>query len=141
MTGNCTLTIIKPHAVRENKTGAILSMINNAGFRIVAMKMISLTANLAQEFYDAHKGKEFYIPLCEMMCSGPVVVAMLEKENAVSGFRLLIGNTDPEKADHGTIRKLFGKSMRENAIHASDGDDNALRECAFFFSEMERFEG
>jgi len=139
MTGNCTLTIIKPHSVRDNDTGAILSTINAAGFRIIAIKMIMLSERSAREFYIAHEGRDFYDPLCKMMCSGPVVVAILEKDNAVNDFRLLIGNTDPEKSGPGTIRKLFGKSMRENAIHASDGDESAARECAFFFSELERF--
>ncbi len=139
MTGKHTLTIIKPHAVINNNTGAILHMINEAGFNIIAMKMTRLTPSQTSEFYRDHKEREFYRPLVEMMSSGPVVVALLEKDDAVNGLRALVGNTDPEKAGSGTIRNLFGVSMRENAIHASDCEENALREYRFFFSEMERF--
>ena len=139
MAGKLTLTIIKPHAVRDNKTGAILSMLNEAGFRIAALKMTRLTRTQTELFYLEHKGKIFYDPLVEMMSSGPIVVAILEKENAVAELRRLIGNTDPAEADHGTVRKRFGISMRENAVHASDGDQNAFIECAFFFAETERF--
>ena len=139
MAGKLTLTFIKPHAVRDNKTGAILSMLNEAGFRIAALKMIRLTRTQTELFYLEHKGKIFYDPLVEMMSSGPIVVAILEKENAVAELRRLIGNTDPAEADHGTVRKRFGISMRENAVHASDGDRNALRECAFFFADIEKF--
>ena len=140
MTGEKTLTIIKPHAVRDNKTGAILSIISDAGFRICAMKLIRLSEMQTKEFYKVHTGKDFYFPLAEMMASGPVVVALLKKENAVSEFRRLVGNTDPEKADPGTIRRLFGRTVRENAIHASDCDLNAQTECGFFFSSLEVFE-
>ncbi len=139
MAGKLTLTIIKPHAVSDNKTGAILSMFNEAGYRVAALKMTRLTRTQTELFYLEHKGKIFYDPLVEMMSSGPIVVAILEKENAVTELRRLIGNTDPAEAEHGTVRKRFGRSMRENAVHASDGDRNALRECAFFFSETERF--
>lgn len=134
-----TLTIIKPHAVRENKAGAILSMLCNSGFRISALKMIKLTREHTEEFYVEHRGKYFFGPLVDMMSSGPVVVALLEKENAVTELRRLVGNTDPEQAAPGTVRKLFGISMRENAVHASDGENNAARECAFFFSFTDRF--
>ncbi len=139
MTANKTLIIIKPHAVRDNKTGVILSMIIEAGFRIIAMKMIRLTSCQTGEFYKEHKGKYFYEPLVKMMSSGPVVISVLEKENAVSELRRLVGNTDPEVAEPGTIRKIFGLSTRENAVHASDGNQNASRECTFFFSELEEF--
>jgi nucleoside-diphosphate kinase len=114
-------------------------MLNEAGFRIAALKMTRLTRTQTELFYLEHKGKIFYDPLVEMMSSGPIVVAILEKENAVAELRRLIGSTDPVKADQGTIRKLFGLSMRENAIHASDGDQNALRECAVFFSDIEKY--
>ncbi len=139
MASEFTLTIIKPHAVRDNNTGAILAMINDAGFRIAAIKMTKLSRHQTEVFYKEHSGKYFFEPLVEMMSSGPVVVAVLEKENAISDFRSLIGDTDPLNASSGTIRKLFGCSMRENAIHASDGNQNALKECGFFFSEMEVF--
>ncbi len=114
-------------------------MLSKAGFRIAALKMTRLTRRQTELFYLEHKGKVFYDPLVEMMSSGPIVVAILEKENAVAGLRRLIGNTDPAVADHGTVRKLFGLSMRENAVHASDGDQNAIRECAFFFAETEKY--
>ncbi len=139
MTGKHTLTIIKPHAVRDNKTGAILHMINDAGFKIIAMKMIRLTRYQAEGLYQEHRGRDFYHLLVEMMSSGPIVVALLDKENAVAEMRSLVGKTDPEMASPGTIRHLFGISMRENAIHASDGANNAVRECNFFFSEMDKF--
>lgn len=139
MTGNITFTIIKPHAVSDNNTGSILSLISKAGFRISAIKMTLLSKSRTEEFYQEHKGKEFFNQLVDMMSSGPIVVAVLEKENAVSDLRLLIGSTDPVKAEEGTVRKIFGKSMRENAIHASDSDENAVRESCFFFSELEQF--
>ncbi len=139
MRQNQTLIIIKPHAVYENKAGAILSMICDAGFRISAMKMLKLTREHTEEFYVEHKGKYFFGPLVDMMSSGPVIVAVLEKDNAVAELRRLVGNTDPEEAASGTVRKLYGNSMRENAIHASDGEDNATRECTFFFSITDRF--
>jgi nucleoside-diphosphate kinase len=134
-----TLTIIKPHAVRDNKATAMLSMITEAGFRIAAMKMIRLSTFRAGEFYAEHTGKPFCGQLVEMMSSGPVIVAILVKENAISDLRELVGNTDPEKAPPGTMRKIFGKTIRENAIHASDSPEKAAKECSFFFSEMERF--
>lgn len=139
MTGNRTFTIIKPHAVRDNNTGAILARLNEAGFHIIAIKMTVLSRSQTEEFYQEHRGKDFFDQLSDMMSSGPVVVAVLEKENAVTDLRHFIGNTNPEKADEGTIRRMFGKSMRENAIHASDSDENAQRESCFFFSEIEKF--
>ncbi|MFO7922264.1 MAG: nucleoside-diphosphate kinase [Bacteroidales bacterium] len=134
-----TLAIIKPHAVRDNKTGAILSKLIEAGFRIAALKMTKLTKLQTSEFYKEHEGKYFYEPLVDMMSSGPVVLVILEKENAVSDLRTLVGNTDPEKAAPETLRKIFGISMRENAVHASDGDQKAAIECGYFFSQIERF--
>lgn len=139
MTGRHTLAIIKPHAVKENKTGGIIKIINEAGFGIVALKMIRLTIHQTELFYKVHRGKEFFNPLAEMMSSGPVIALMLEKENAVYDLRQIIGNTDPSIAEPGTIRSLYGNSMRENAIHASDSDESARRECCFFFSGMERY--
>ncbi len=134
-----TLTIIKPHAVRNNYTGPILNLISQAGFKITAMKMTRLDRNQTEKFYKEHKGRYFYDPLVEMMSSGPVIVAILEKDNAVIEFRNLVGNTDPDKAADGTLRKSFGISMRENAVHASDSSESAFRECRFFFSDMERY--
>ncbi len=134
-----TLTIIKPHAVRDQKAGSILAILNDAGFRIAAMKMVRLSTRQTEEFYKEHNEKYFYKPLIEMMSSGPVILVILEKENAISDLRQLIGSTDPENAHPGTIRNLFGLSMRENAIHASDSYEKAVSECAFFFSNLERY--
>jgi nucleoside-diphosphate kinase len=139
MTGNITFTMIKPSSVRNNHTGAILQMINERGFRIRAMKMTQLTHERAEAFYAIHKGKSFFDGLVEFMSSGPVIAAILEKENAVEDFRELIGNTNPEKAAEGTIRKLYADSLTANAVHGSDSDENAILESSFFFSEMEKF--
>jgi nucleoside-diphosphate kinase len=139
MTGNITFTMIKPSSVRNNHTGAILQMINERGFRIRAMKMTRLTRERAEAFYAIHKGKSFFDGLVEFMSSGPVIAAILEKENAVEDFRELIGNTNPEKAAEGTIRKLYADSLTANAVHGSDSDENAILESSFFFSEMEKF--
>ena len=139
MTGNQTFTIIKPIAVKNNYIGPILKMINEAGFRIKAMKFTRLTKQQAEEFYSVHAGKYFFEGLTDFMSSGPIVAAILEKENAVADFRKLIGATDPEKAEEGTIRKLYAESMSHNAVHGSDSDENAIVESDFFFSKMERF--
>ena len=139
MSGNITFTMIKPCAVRSNFIGPILKMINEKGFRIKAIKMTSFTRAHAEAFYGIHAGKFFFDGLVEFMSSGPIVAAILEKENAVEDFRELIGNTNPEKAAEGTIRKLFAASFTENAIHGADSDENALREGSFFFSEMEQY--
>jgi len=139
MPGDFTFTMIKPDAVRDNNTGAILQMINKAGFRIVAMKMTRLSPEKAGDFYVVHKERPFYKELVQYMSNGPIVAAILEKENAVADFRKLIGATDPAKAEEGTIRKLFARSVGENAIHGSDSDENAKIEAAFFFSELEKF--
>ncbi len=131
--------MIKPDAVKAGHIGAILAKINEAGFRIKAMKMTKLSAEKAGQFYEVHKERPFYGELCEFMSSGHIVAAILEKENAVADFRTLIGATDPAKADEGTIRKMFAKSMGENAVHGSDSDENALIEGSFFFSALEQF--
>jgi nucleoside-diphosphate kinase len=139
MASNLTFSIIKPNAVRTGKTGPILAMINEAGFEIIAMKMIRLTLPQAESFYEVHKGKPFYEGLVEFMTSGPIVVMILKHENAVQEYRKLMGTTDPAKADPGTIRKLYAVSVQMNAVHGSDSDENAVRESGFFFSEIDRF--
>jgi nucleoside-diphosphate kinase len=139
MTGNQTFTMIKPIAVKNNYIGAILKMINEAGFSIKAMKFTRLTKQQAESFYSVHAGKYFFEGLTDFMSSGPIVAAILEKENAVADFRKLIGATDPAKAEEGTIRKLYAESMSHNAVHGSDSDENAIIESDFFFSKMERF--
>ena len=139
MKGNKTLTMVKPDAVQKNYTGPILSKITEAGFRIVAMKMTRLSKAQAEAFYAVHKDKGFYGELTDFMSSGPIVAAILEKENAVEVFRELIGATDPKDAKEGTIRKLFAESKSYNAVHGSDSDENAQIESNFFFSETERY--
>ncbi len=139
MAGNRTLTMIKPDAVGEGSTGAIIKMIEDAGFRIVAMKLTMLTADKAGEFYAVHKEKPFYKDLCQYMTSGVIIPMILEKENAVEDLRKLIGATDPAKAEEGTIRKLFAKSIQANAIHGSDSDENAKIEGDFFFNNLEKY--
>lgn len=136
---NRTLTMIKPDAMNRGYAGAILDMISKAGFRIVAMKLTKLSIEKAGEFYAIHKEKPFYNDLVAFMSSGPIIAAILEKENAVAGFRKLIGATDPSKADEGTIRKLYATSIGENAVHGSDSDENAKIEGDFFFSALEKF--
>lgn len=139
MDGNITFTMIKPCAVKNNFIGPILKIINENGFRIKALKMTHLSRERAEAFYAIHTGKFFFEELVSFMSSGPLVAAILEKENAVDDFRILIGNTNPEKADEGTIRKLFAESFTANAIHGADSDENAIREGLFFFSEMEKY--
>lgn len=139
MSGNFTFTIIKPDAVSKNFTGPILAKINEAGFRIVAMKMLQFSTVQAQKFYEIHKERPFYNDLVEFMTSGPVVVAQLEKENAVEAFRTLIGATNPAEAADGTIRKLFAESIQNNAVHGSDSDENAAIEASYFFSNFDKF--
>jgi len=131
--------MIKPDAVAAGNAGAITKMIEEAGFRIVAMKKTQLNAALAGQFYEIHKERPFYGDLCKYMSSGPIIPMILEKENAVEDFRKLIGATDPSKAAPGTIRALFAKSIDANAIHGSDSDENAQIEGSFFFSRFERF--
>lgn len=139
MSTNRTFTMVKPDAVENGYIGGILKMINDAGFRIVAMKYTKLTKDAAGKFYEVHKERPFYGELVEYMSTGPIVAAILKKENAVADFRKLIGATDPSKADAGTIRKLYAKSISANAVHGSDSDDNAQIEGDFFFSKLERF--
>jgi len=131
--------MIKPDATSKGHSGAILDMILTAGFSIKAMKWTRLTKEQAGEFYAIHKARPFYGELVEFMSSGPIIAAILEKENAVADFRKLIGATDPAKADEGTVRKLYASSVGENAVHGSDSDENAIIESDFFFSKLERF--
>lgn len=125
--------------MRKGDAGGILDMILKAGFRIVALKQLKLTEEKAGEFYAVHKERPFYGELVSFMSSGPIIAAILEKENAVADFRKLIGATDPAKAEEGTIRKKFAASVGENAVHGSDSDENAKIEGDFFFSSLERF--
>lgn len=136
---NRTFTMIKPDATSKGYSGAILDMILKAGFSIKAMKWTKLAKEQAGEFYAIHKARPFYGELVEFMSSGPIIAAILEKENAVADFRKLIGATDPAKADEGTVRKLYASSVGENAVHGSDSDENAIIESDFFFSKLERF--
>jgi nucleoside-diphosphate kinase len=135
---NRTFTMIKPDAFANGHSGAILDRIIKAGFKLIALKMTTLSSRKAGEFYAIHRERPFYGELVEFMSRGPIVAAILEKENAVADFRKLIGATDPAKADAGTIRKLFAVSLGENAIHGSDSDENAAIESNFFFSNLER---
>ena len=130
--------MIKPDAFSAGNSGAILKMIEEAGFIVVALKATRLTKELAGKFYEVHQSRPFYNDLCSYMSSGPIVAALLEKENAVEDFRKLIGATNPADAAEGTIRKLFATSIEANAVHGSDSDDNAKLEGRFFFSELER---
>ena len=137
--GNITFTMIKPEAVAAGNTGAILKKIEAAGFRIVAMKKVHLTAERAGEFYVVHSERPFYGELVDYMCGGPIIAAILEKDNAVSDFRELIGATNPAEAAEGTIRAEFAESLSKNAVHGSDSDENANIEANFHFSSEERF--
>ena len=134
---NRTFTMIKPDAVQNGHIGAILEKINGAGFRIVALKLTQLSRNDAGQFYAVHAERPFYGELVEYMTSGPIVAAILEKDNAVADFRTLIGATNPAEAAEGTIRKLYAQSIAANAIHGSDSDENAKIEIDFFFNEDE----
>jgi nucleoside-diphosphate kinase len=136
---NSTFTMIKPDATSKGYTGAILDQIIKAGFKVKAMKWTNLTPAQAGQFYEIHKERPFYGELVEFMSSGPIVAAILEKENAVADFRTLIGATNPAQAAEGTIRKNFAASIGENAVHGSDSDENAQIEGNFFFSKLERF--
>ncbi len=139
MAGNITFTMIKPDGVEANNIGPILAKINEGGFRITAMKYLKLTREQVGQFYAVHKERPFYGELVDYMSSGPIVAAILTKDNAVSDYRKLIGATDPAKAEEGTIRRLFAKSIAANAVHGSDSDENANIEADFFFSSLERF--
>ena len=134
---NRTFTIIKPDSVRKSNFGKIVSRIEAEGFRVLGVKKIGLSQRQAEAFYAVHKARPFFGSLVEYMTSGPVYVAALERENAVAELRKLMGATDPTKADEGTIRKEFGESIEQNAIHGSDSDENAAIEIAFFFAESE----
>jgi nucleoside-diphosphate kinase len=139
MVTNRTFTMLKPDAVANGYIGGILKMINDGGFRIVAMKYTKISVETAGKFYEVHKERPFYGDLIVYMSSGPIVAVILEKENAIADFRTLIGATDPTKADEGTIRKIYAKSISANAVHGSDSDENAQIEGDFFFSKLERF--
>ena len=139
MSANITLTMIKPTAFKNNCVGKILHMITDAGFHVSAMKLTKLSKEQARKFYEVHAGRPFYDSLVDFMSSGPIVAAILEKENAVEAYRELIGSTNPAEAAEGTIRKECGTNIGENAVHGSDSDENALIEAAFFFSQTERF--
>ncbi|WP_194775181.1 nucleoside-diphosphate kinase [Pararhodonellum marinum] len=138
MAGKRTFTMIKPDAFEAGHSGAILKMIEEAGFKVVAMKATILSRELAGKFYEVHKERPFYQDLCAYMSSGPIFAAILEKDNAVDDFRKLIGATNPADAAEGTIRKLFATSIEANAVHGSDSDENASIEGNFFFSQFER---
>ena len=135
MAGNITFTMIKPDAVADGHIGAILGKITDAGFKVKAMKLTQLTIADAKKFYEVHAERPFYGELTAFMSSGPIVAAVLEKDNAVEDFRKLIGATNPAEAAEGTIRKLFARSMGENAVHGSDSDENAAIEGHFFFPD------
>jgi nucleoside-diphosphate kinase len=139
MPSNITLTMIKPDAVADGFTGKILDHIIAAGFKIQAMKLTRLSKEKAEEFYAIHKERPFFKDLIAFMTEGPIVAAILEKENAVEDFRKLIGATNPANAAEGTIRKLYAKNIERNAIHGSDSDENAAIEASFHFSGLERF--
>jgi nucleoside-diphosphate kinase len=139
MAGNFTFTIVKPDAVKSGYIGNILADIAHGGFTISALKMLQLTRNEAESFYGVHKERPFFKDLVEFMTSGPIVVAVVKKDNAVEDFRKLIGATDPAKAAEGTIRKKYAESLQANAVHGSDSDDNAAIEASFFFAAADRF--
>ena len=139
MSGNTTLIMIKPTAVRKGFIGPIMSKIAEGGFRLMAMKYTKLSLEQAKAFYAVHAERPFYADLTEFMSSGPIVAAILEKDNAVEAWRNYIGATNPAEAAEGTIRKLYGTSLGENAVHGSDSDENAEIESNFFFSSTERY--
>lgn len=139
MSGTITFTMIKPDAVANKNTGKIIDDIIQGGFSIKAMKYIRLNTAQAEAFYDVHRARPFFKDLVAYMTSGPIVAAVLEKQDAVAAFRNLIGATNPADAAEGTIRKKYAQSIEANAIHGSDSDENAAREASFFFSEIERF--
>jgi nucleoside-diphosphate kinase len=139
MAGTITLTMLKPDAVADGHTGKILDHIIKAGFKIKAMKLTRLSKEKAEEFYAIHKERGFFGELITFMTEGPIVAAILEKENAVEDFRKLIGATDPKKAEEGTIRRLYATGIERNAMHGSDSDENAAIEAAFHFAGVETF--
>ena len=139
MATNRTFTMIKPDAVANGHIGAIIDKITKSGFKIIALKYTALSAEKAGQFYEVHKERPFYSALVTFMSSGPIVAAILEKDNAIEDFRKLIGATYTAKAEEGTIRNLFAKSIDANAVHGSDSDENAAIEGSFFFSAFEKF--
>ena len=139
MSGRVTFTMIKPDAVKSGNIGNILAHIQKAGFSIKAMKMTKLSTELASKFYEVHKERPFFGSLVEFMTSGPIIAAVLTKENAVLDYRSTIGSTNKDEAAEGTIRKLYATSITENAVHGADSDENALNEAKFFFNEFELF--
>lgn len=139
MTTNRTFTMIKPDAVANGHIGAIINDITAAGFKIIALKYTKLTAETAGKFYEVHAARPFYKDLVDFMSSGPIVAAILEKDNAIEDFRKLIGATNPAEAAEGTIRQKYAKSIDANAVHGSDSDENAQIEGDFFFTAEERF--
>ncbi|NCX96671.1 MAG: nucleoside-diphosphate kinase [Chitinophagia bacterium] len=136
---NRTFTMIKPDAVKAGNIGNILQMITDNGFKIIALKYLQITKAQAEKFYEVHAERPFYADLTQFMSSGPIVAAILEKDNAVADFRKLIGATNPAQAEEGTIRKKYATSVGENAVHGSDSDENAAIEGNFYFSVLERF--
>lgn len=139
MTGKITFTMIKPMAVKKGFIGPIMAKIAEGGFRIVSMKLTQISIEQAQKFYEIHKERPFYGELTEFMSSGPIVAAVLEKDNAVQAYRDYIGATNPAEAEEGTIRALYGTNLGMNAVHGSDSDENAIIESDFFFSKVERY--
>ena len=138
MSGRITFTMIKPDAVYNGHTGKIIDHILSKGYKLVAMKYTKLSEEKAGQFYEVHRERPFFKDLVEFMTSGPIVAAVFEKDNAVADFRTVIGATDPQKAEAGTIRNLYAKSIEANAIHGSDSDENAAIEASFFFNSFER---
>ena len=138
--GNITFTMIKPTAMNKGYAGKISEKITDAGFRIQAMKMLRMSKADAEKFYEVHKERPFYGELTDFMSSGPIIAAVLEKDNAVEDYRKLIGATNPKDAAEGTIRKLYATDIQANAVHGSDSDENALIEASFFFSKKEQFD-
>ncbi len=139
MSGITTFTMIKPDAFEAGNTGNILQKITDNGFKIMALKLTQLHKENAEAFYAVHKERPFFKNLVAFMSSGPIVAAVLEKENAVEDFRKLIGSTNPAEAAEGTVRKLYATSIERNAVHGSDSDENALIEANFFFSQLDRY--
>lgn len=139
MSENITFTMIKPAAVADGHTGAILAKIAEGGFRIAALRMLHLSKTQAETFYAVHKERPFFKSLVDSMSSGPIVAALLEKDNAVLDYRNYIGATNPADAAEGSIRKIYGKSVGDNAVHGSDSDENAVIESNFFFNGMDKF--
>lgn len=137
MSGNYTFSMIKPNATAKNITGKVNSYFEAAGFKIVAQRRVQLTLAQAQKFYEVHRERSFYNELCEFLASGPVVAQVLKGPNAVLKAREIMGDTNPEKAEPGTIRRDLGDSIGENTIHGSDSDENAAKEIAFFFSQLD----